>query len=169
MTIKVRSCGLKQVFLCWQYLLEDQWYKQNIFQISTGFATTRAQQDKSLKSGVAGVWHQKTLAYIPKGITEVDLEFTWLLSLLAMGVPIGWDLRCSGALKISFPKWCLLFFGIEFLLKCGMLVDSLCQLSFVARQIAEATRLSASTQAVAVLPATVGATWIKAASTVTRE
>ena len=41
------------------------------------------------------------------------------------------------------------FFGIEFLLKCGMLVDSLCQLNFVARQIIETTRLSASTKAVA--------------------
>ena len=56
-----------------------------------------------------------------------------------------------------FPKSFLLFFGIESLLKCGMLLASLCQFSFVARQIAEATRLSASLQAVAVFPPIIGA------------
>ena len=58
---------------------------------------------------------------------------------------------------MSFPKCFLLFFGIASFLKCGMLSASFCQLSFVARQIAEATNSLASTHAVAVLPSIVGA------------
>ena len=121
------------------------------------FHPTRAQQDNLWKSGDAGVSHKNALVYIPRGTCGIVLEFTWDLVLAATGWGNGWNLRCIGALKISFPNSLLLFLGIESFLKCGMLSDSFCQFSFVARQIAEATKVSASLQVVAVLPAIVGA------------
>ena len=132
------------------------------------FHPTMGSTGQSLR--IRGCWWQCLVysSYIVRGTSGLDLELTWLLVLPDTGVPTGWDLRCSGALKMLFPKSFLLFFGIESLLKCGMLLASLCQFSFVARQIAEVTRLSASLQAVAVIHSIMGAMWINVASTVTQ-
>ena len=168
MYIKVRSCDLKTISSkLTLFIIRSLVQTKHTTKIYR-FHPTRAQQDNLWKSGDAGISHKNALVYIPRGSSGIDLEFTWLLVRAETGWLNGWDLRCSGALMISFPNSLLLFLGIESFLKCGMLSDSFCQFSFVARQIAEATRVSASLQVVAVLPAIVGAMWISAASTVTR-